>query len=503
MIDFDIKSISLDTVSKSILVRTKDGHEIVLGFVKEGYFDLVSRIAKIQSEQDEYVPGIRDFHVILSVLRSKLEQRPKERRREYGLIEGFHSFEEYWRRHFQNKGRQYTIIKEKPDSVSKDDLTKHLLRNKLFGFAGSKDSFTFWIGPKDAKIFIPDTAYSEPHMVKSTEIQIGNKKSDLISAARDFEFGIAEEDIHSTILKDRVPLPPEIDNERTMLLRHYDSAIKEGWSHPWPGCTYSIQSIATNQDRITESLKLHFRFNPTDYFTFLAVQNNLDRRFLRDEQGHLQSLRERFLPELNPRSPSPELAQSVSATILLLVNEGKKQLALIAKRSSDEALATGRSCYVLSVNETPRRRPTEQEIKLLENVPPDRIKPDSPRPNPFFNALVRGAREELGIKLSKEAITLFTLGLEPARYMYVLIGLAETDMSKKYVQRSFQTARDATLEYAGFHFVPFTPEDIYDFMVRFGPWGSEAEVGLYQALIFKFGNERVQNVFEDYPAPRI
>ena len=63
-------------------------------------------------------------------------------------------------------------------------------------------------------------------------------------------------------------------------------------------------------------------------------------------------------------------------------------------------------------------------------------------------------------------------------------------------------AKDAKLEYAGFYWVPFIPEAVYDFMVTHRPWGPEAEIGFYQCLVHKFGPAKVCPLFEDYPLPR-
>ena len=121
----------------------------------------------------------------------------------------------------------------------------------------------------------------------------------------------------------------------------------------------------------------------------------------------------------------------------------------------------------------------------------------------LFHAVARGAREELGINLPEEKIRFLAFGMEPDRYMYGIVGIAETDAELDYILSLEHTARDRKLEYKGIESVKFTPQEVYDFMVTHRAWGPEAEIGLYYALIYKFGRDPVANLFKDYPAPRI
>jgi len=87
-------------------------------------------------------------------------------------------------------------------------------------------------------------------------------------------------------------------------------------------------------------------------------------------------LRDMYLSDYNVFKPIPFLAQSISVSVLLLCVDNGQEYALINKRSSRPMLGTGHDLYVLSVNETPRRPPTPDELRILENVRPERLVPD-------------------------------------------------------------------------------------------------------------------------------
>jgi len=500
MNDFEIKTVEFNVTEREIYVRTKGGYFFVLGFKREFYFDLILKVALIQHSSNNSL-GLKEMEEILNTCKEKYDALPKDRRAEYGMLK-LSSIENYWTSHFANVDRKYTIIKKKiPETITDEQITRNLLRNNLFSYEASKERIRYSIASQKAKIVPPEDVFKGAIQVSVSESYIGTKKAELIPIVVDLDDGFAEEDIEVELNDKRVPLPPEIEAVRQQLFKERELAIRKGQEYPWPGVTFGIESFTEQRMPLTEKGKLYFTLKPTDYFVFKAIQDNLDKKILRDNFGRPQSPRERYLSELNPFVPVPEMAQSISATVVLLCQDRGKQVALLAQRS--QRVATGKDVFVLSVNETPKRKPTSLELKFLEDVPRERLEPDTNGvPNPFFNALARGTVEEIGIELPKSAFKILTFGLEPKRYMYVLIGIAETELTTDHLKQAFNTAKDVSLEYAGFHFVDFVPESIYDFM-RDKEWGSEAEMGLYHALIHKYGRSRVQKVFSSYPLPRI
>ncbi|MEW6664154.1 MAG: hypothetical protein AB1512_02890 [Thermodesulfobacteriota bacterium] len=494
----DIKSVEFDATEKEMHVTTAAG-SFVLGFKREFYFDLILRVAIRQHSLNDRLE-ISEMTKALTECTKKHDRLPKERKREYGIL-NLSSIENYWTSHFANLDRKYTIIKERsPDWLTDEDVSRLLLRNNLFSYQGSKQSIRYSLAHPAIKVILPKSIFEGEIQFALTESLLGTKKTELIPVVKDVEQGYLERDIIVEILQSRIDLPREIKTARQRLFEERERAIKRGEEFVWPGTTFGIQSFAEQRTALTERIRLYFTLRPTDYFTFKAIQDNLDKKVVKDDFGQPQTLRERYLSDINPFVPVPEMAQSISATVLLLCEKDGRQIALLARRS--KRVATGRDVFVLSINETPKRRPTPEELKFLEDVPKHRLEPDTNRaPNPFFNALRRGAKEELGIELPKKAFKVLTFGLEPRRYMYVLIGIAETKLTPENLMQAFSAAKDASLEYAGFYFVDFIPEAIYDFM-RGKEWGSEAELGLFHALIHKHGYDRVQRVFSSYPLPR-
>ncbi len=490
---------------------TKGQEAIELTFAKRFYFDLVLAIAIRQQSNNNKPISASVMQKIVDTLGKKVSKLATGRRRDYGLLKESlepRTVEKYWGSYFRNQGsRKFTIIvSRKPKSLSEEEVSKML--DNLFVLWSSRKSAEYSLGPPYSypTIILPDNVFQDEKItVCDTASYVGTERISWAVLVVDTDTGMIEKDIQAGFLNERLELPVEIDRERNKLIKEREQALAENQEYPWPGPTFAPYAFTEQRASISEHPSIHFILTPTDYFTFLAVQHFMNWPIATDDSCSPQTLRKTYLSSYNIFKPIRLLSQSISATMLILCKENGKDFALLAKRSSRDMLRTGRDVYVLSVNETPKRRPTEKERQSLENVPPERLVPDEDeegKPS-FFSALIRGTREEVGIDIDRDTIKILSLGLETERYQYALIGLAETNLTTTYIRQALTVAQDTRLEYERLFFVPFTVESIYDFMVAHRPWGPEAEIGLFQALVYKFGSASVARIFETYPAPRI
>jgi hypothetical protein len=501
-----IKTVLFDAQNKTLRITTEDDRQLLIKFLRDIHFDVTLKMAMIQNGKPAGYIDHNEITAIINEVNERAKTFAPARRKEYGSLRSARSFETCWQRYFRHKERKYTIIKENQSDVSRSQIKKIL--SNVFSGKGRKEDAIFIIGYPHGRIGLPRQVYEDQAIyVGPKESYLGERNIPWFTCVVDTERGLSKEDVRISFIPARIDLPTEINEYRSELLNKRRIALSSktdtaGQTH-WPGPTFAIQSFLEDRSPIAEHATLYLSLRPTDYFTFLAVQYAIKNPLVKDGNGQPQVLKERYLSDYNPFVPIPQLAQSISGTILLICKgENDEQQALIFKRS--KRVATGMDVYVLSVNETPKRKPTPEEVTLFEDVPPELIKPDlDQNGNPcIFAAIVRGAKEELGINLPIESIRILSFGVETDRYQYAMIGIAETDLVINQVKSAFNEAKDKPFEYSGFAFVPFKPEDIYEFM-RNKKWGPEAEIGLYQALVYKFGSEHVQRVFKDYPKPLI
>jgi hypothetical protein len=492
-----IGRIVFDVVGKTIEILTDDGHIVTLGFNRDIYFDATLKIAMIQRNGPV---GHAEIRAILNNLKEKAKDFSPIRRKEYGSMSP-RSFETYWQQHFRHKGdRQSTPIIKNPSNLPYDRIRDDILPG-VFAGKGRGETAIFRLGDDQTAVILPKPVY-EGHIqyVGSKESYLGQKKICFFTCIVDTVKGFQKKDIRISFLNERIRQWPEIEAYRAELLEKWrgnllkrDSPIQP---FQWPGPTFAVHSF--NEDFSSGNRIIHLTLTPTDFFSFLATQEAIKNFVVKDQSGRPQKLGEKYYDH-SPLFAIPELSQLIFGAILIICREGKTQYAILAKRS--DIVATGQKVYVLSVCQLLRRKPNLEEMDFVKNLPPELIEPDIDKNgNPcLFQAIVRGARREIGVNLPIESIRILSFGLETERYFYFFIGIAETDLSVDQVRTAYLEAKEKPFQYSDMVFVPFTPKDIYEFMRTHRDWGPEAEVGLYQALVYKYGSEDLQKLFRYYP----
>ncbi len=317
---------------------------------------------------------------------------------------------------------------------------------------------------------------------------------------KNIENGIRKDQVTIDYVDEWINLPPEIQEVKDRLWRNRELATEAGEEFPWCGTTYGLNSFVETRGDLTESPGISLFLRPTDYYSFLAVQEAFRKPVFKNLSGRPITAQEKYLSEYNPNTPVPLMAQSISANIVPIFQKSGREYALFVRRSTRKILATGKGVFALGINETPKRKPTMDERKRLEDVSEKFLDHDSlSQGNLIFNAIIRGAREELGIELPEESITLLAFGLNTNRYLYSFGGIARTDLTIDYVENCLPTARDGALEYENLFWVPFDPESVQDFLLKNRPWGETSPYVVFYALAHCFGVNRISRLFENFP----
>ena len=312
--------------------------------------------------------------------------------------------------------------------------------------------------------------------------------------------GFEVDDIQVITAKELVPIPRDIMDIRQNIRDNWKKLKEKNEEHPWPGFSYGLFSFTEDRSVLSERQTLSLSLHQTDYFKFLAVQevlkkhNKISQKYdslTRNDDSHF------IFDEL---IPVPWLSQSISPTIVFIARDNKKEVAIFTKRSS--RVGTGNNLIALPIDESPRRQPTPEELAEFDLDEDPSASYDN-LDGLFYNALIRGAKEELGIVLQKENIKILAFGLETNRYMYSLLGIARTDFTLNYLRNSIIKAKDYRLEYKYPYCVPFTPESVYRFFAnqKRDMLCPTTQFAAYYALCHCFEENRVAELFENYPKP--
>ena len=267
---------------------------------------------------------------------------------------------------------------------------------------------------------------------------------------------------------------------------------------PYPGPTYGLSKI--NSIRTPNKVKLEFYLRPTNYFTFLHTQKDYESE---------KKKKSKKLEGLNVQKPIREFSHSLSPVAFLVVNDGTAEWAVFAKRKISDKLGTGRDMTGLPICVTLKREPTPKEKEYLvegfkkkglqDNQITALIEPYEMDSNLFINALIRGAKFELDLDISKEDVKILAYGLDTRRYLYSVIAFASKEMRFQEIRIG---AKDISLfgdeQFEHLKPVLFNPESIYEFLYKH----KENEIcpttamAAYYACLHRFEKKEVAKYFE-------
>ncbi len=236
---------------------------------------------------------------------------------------------------------------------------------------------------------------------------------------------------------------------------------KTRFEYPYPGTTYGIYKFESGTSAKKDNLSFHLR--STDYFNFLEIQK------------HLTTNKKNYEKKFNACKPFPEISHSISPTALLIVEDGEKEFAVFAERSSSDRIHTGVELIGLPICPTPRREP-EENIKNLfkekeadeELLVDDKMEKKAKTMDGafFINVLKRGAKEELGIELRDDKIKILAFGLDTERYLFNIIAIARKKMSILEIEPKKHLTFHGKRQYLNLPYIDFTPRAICKYLLK-------------------------------------
>ena len=236
----------------------------------------------------------------------------------------------------------------------------------------------------------------------------------------------------------------------------------------WNGDIYHLAECVLSREPVHEQMKLSLWFRPTDYFTVLAKNRCL-------KEGTFQG---KYILGYDWEIPFRALPIPFGIGLSLLTSDG---YILFAQRGGNVGVRPGH--YMTSVEEG-LSRPLDRSTSS-----------DAPD---VYRCACRGLSEELGLVENSDFagadILFLGLGLDTEYFMCGLRGVLKSQKTANEIVKNWQKGVKDKMENKRIFAVPFTPEEVCEFVFSHEPWGAGALMGIYHTLVHEFGRESVERV---------
>ena len=263
----------------------------------------------------------------------------------------------------------------------------------------------------------------------------------------------------------------EIERMKGMIEKEQTQNEINGKPFQWNGDIYHLANYILSRDPVHEQMKVSLWFHPTDYYTVLAKNKCLKE----------DTFREKYISD-DWEIPFHSLPIPFGIGLSLITADG---YTLFAQRGGDLGVRPGH--FMTSVEEGLSRPLDRSTI----NDAPD-----------VYRCACRGLSEELGLiensDFSVSDILFLALGLDTEYYMCGLRGFMRTQKTAHEILKNWQIGVKDKMENKKLFAVPFTPEDVCEFVFSHGPWGGGALMGVYHSLVHAFGKEHVNTALSSY-----
>lgn len=264
----------------------------------------------------------------------------------------------------------------------------------------------------------------------------------------------------------------EIEQMRERIEKEQARYEENGKLLQWNGEIYHLATYQLSREPTHEQMKLHLRFRPTDYFTILAKN-----RCLKDE-----TFRKKYILGYDWDIPFSTLPIPFGVGLSLVTSDG---YIIFAQREGNVGV---RPSYFMTSVEEGLSRPLDRSTAS-----------DAPG---VYRCACRGLAEELGLMenadFSLSDILFLSLGLDTEYYMCGLRGFMKITKTAHDILNNWHLGVKDKMENKKLFAIPFTPEDVCDFVFSHEPWGGGALMGIYHTLVHEFGREQVNHIISSY-----
>ncbi|AMV12327.1 hypothetical protein ABS784_16395 [Geobacillus sp. G4] len=312
---------------------------------------------------------------------------------------------------------------------------------------------------------------AKPKTIKDPSyFTIGNETTSFIVCDGDGVMTYSPENIETRVNNHAVELPSDLKILRREIEKAEDAKKQRGESYSWNGPLLSLEKYSILRTKVNEDMKVIFSFVPSDYYTFKALNMNLDKQL---PSGY--TIREKYLAGNTVRQPIPALANGVGVAITVITSDN---YVILTKRSPESGV-----------------RPNELDISVVEAIHPSHDRKAVGQGPDLFNTAVRGAEEELGVVIPRENIKFLGFGVDEQYYQWNIIGIAHCKEKAEEIMKQRSRGIPGKWEMEQILFIPFKIRDVLYTIKNEKMW-STAKVALYWSLVFEYTKRGVDKEAE-------
>jgi hypothetical protein len=302
-------------------------------------------------------------------------------------------------------------------------------------------------------------------------LKLGPTRTSWLVIDGDGELAYVPENIRCIVQPSPITLPPEIQDLRDRIAERERSNKEHGLPYLWNGPLYALERYAIGRTPSQEHMEGTFTFRPTDYFTFQATVCSLDVNLMAPPAN--LTIRQKYLQGIDLARPIAYLANGFGVAIAVVTVDRKT---IITRR-----------------HDTTGTRSGEVDVAVVEGVHPNLDWSTTYKGPDLYQTAIRGAREELGIEILQDSITLLGFGVDAEYYQWNLIGLTVVDETAESIIENRKKGAPGKWELRSLEAVDFDPESIFSFLKRERLW-STGLATLYFALVRQYGRSRVDRM---------
>ena len=280
------------------------------------------------------------------------------------------------------------------------------------------------------------------------------------------------ENIHCHFIPEPDKLPDDLAARREQTQKQQEENRSQGKPFQWDGERYSLDNIIISRSPVEESMILDLWFRPSDYYTFLATNQSLKDK----------TIREKYLKSTDWQSPVKFFSNSFGISLVIITSDN---YTLFTQRGKN--LGSRPSEYNISVS--------EGLSKALDHKPHNQA-PD------IYHCASRGITEELGLHepddFQQADIILLSLGIDTLYSLWGLRGIAKVNRTIEEIIQNWKSGVKDKLENIQIHPVKFEPSNIIPFVFSHTPWTPSGLVCVYHALVHEYGRRTTEEAIKRY-----
>lgn len=306
---------------------------------------------------------------------------------------------------------------------------------------------------------------------KSANFSIGVLESEYVLIEGDGKHVIKDENFKLFHNSHMVEFPEDLRKIRSRIENEQELAKQEGRDYFWNGKLYGLENYTRSRTDYEEDIVLNLWFYSSDYYTHRAASSSLN--VLLDEG---RTVRQKYLSDIEIDKVVPQIATAFGAGIFIITSDNKL---VIAKRGYKN-VGPWKGHFNVTVNEGFSR-----VSDIGESNQPD-----------LHKCIIRGASEELNIKIDRSSIIFLSFGYEKLNYEWGCQGYARVKYHSDQIKQYRTSGVKDKWENEDLIFIRFDPDTVIQFFLDNGPWTPFATVCIFHTLINAFGREEVLNTLE-------